>query len=440
MLNLSILFLTHFGCHNSPFISSSCLFQRNTKLFSNIYFSRSFSTFFYSYERSHLSSYHFKDSRFSYFLSRSIFLQKQIFLTNQIYELTNQYFDEDPVSIWNCIFRKFNLPDEQGAAIYTTYAIQLFNVFFDDICSGAGAFYTESQITANYVTFQKVKANSSACFISKPGNISNSTNDSNKLENILIQNAVSDQNFGFLSQEKKCTFLSNSNVTHCQSTNSNGAIECHFSDSHIKFVIFSYIKSPKNSISLSINSNQFQYSHCLFYSITYDKYLFSVMNAEDFCFQFCHFSSLIFKKAKDENFQIFASNCTNLKINKCCFDVKKERIFINSQFAHFELDNNFYSEKKCFNKITFENENVGYSYQRTPTYNPQIAPSPTHNFFFDKDSNNYVDIIDLLLSITFAILCCLVFLMIFIFIQNNFHHLFRKPRFLFNFKDSREIL
>lgn len=451
MINLTILFLSYIGYQHSPFISSSCLFQKNSKLFSNIFISKSFTNFFlYTYGNSHLPSISFKRSKFSNFISQSIFLQKQIFLTNQIFELTNQYFDEDTVAIWNCIFRKFSLPEQYGAAIYSACAIQLYNVFFDDIVSNGGAFYCENQIIANYLTFQKVKATSSACFISKPENYTDSINISNKLENILIQNAVSDQNFGFSIQVTGCTFLTNSNATKCQAIKSTGIMECQFSNSFTKFVSFSFIESPRNSISLSTNSNQCQYSYCLFYSITYDQYLISTINVTNVCLQFCQFSSTNYKSNKnaakiDGNLLISTLNCTCLKITKCCFDFKKEEIYKDSIIPHLEIDQNFYLEKRCSNKIPLPNEkynnNIGYSYQRTPTYTAQLAPSPTHNYFFDQNTK-FIELtnIDTLISITFTFLCFLIFLIFCIFIQNNCHYLFRKPRALFNYKGSKEML
>lgn len=453
MINLSILFLSYYGYQNSPFISSSGASTKNVNFYSHINFQKSFSNFLYSTHYNynfHTPSYSFKNSIFSNFLKQSIFIQGNVFIVNQIFELTRQDFDEDPVNIWNCIFRKFNLPDQYGAAIYCTNYMCLYNVFFQDIVSCGGTFYAEGTITANYLTLENVKSNKTACFITQLSVFQNTSNKATKLENILIKNAVSNQNYGFLNNKINTTHLSNSNVTNCEAKMKSGMVECYNTDIFIKFVSFSFIKSQENLISLSSFSKKYQLSYCLFHSIKYYQGLIKTINVEDVCLQFCFFSSSVYNPAKKSkkneiNPQIDTLNCTFLKINSCCFDVKKEEIFKSSQYKYFEFHDNFYNEKKCFEKDTFLNDqyniNIGYSYQRTPTYIANIAPTPSYNFIHDENKKLKKSIdIDTFVNITFIVLCFLIALIFCMLLANNFNFSCNKSQTLFNFKSTREML
>lgn len=160
-------------------------------------------------------------STFEKFLTSAIHIRSDAYLIRKVYEVTTQVFDRDPVCVYDCVFRNFNLGDNRGAAFTTTYPVRMYNVLFENIkAHTGGCFFTNSHFKMAYVTIHDVEAQRSAGFESD-----GFETDICKIEQTSFCNCKSDLFPAFYRKGSSLLTLDSINFTNTFATGSVGCFE-----------------------------------------------------------------------------------------------------------------------------------------------------------------------------------------------------------------------
>ncbi|EAY00782.1 hypothetical protein TVAG_231220 [Trichomonas vaginalis G3] len=127
--------------------------------FSSILTRSKFSTspFFYSINQK--PNAEFRNCYFAKYLSSAIKIDKDAFMIGKVYEYTRQDLKDEPVRVYNSIFREFDIRDKAGAAINVKYRLRIFNALFSKVKGKlAPAFACSDELECVYTTFQNCEA------------------------------------------------------------------------------------------------------------------------------------------------------------------------------------------------------------------------------------------------------------------------------------------
>ena len=433
-MNFTLIYLYFSLIHNSPLISISNSFRSKSFYLKNNHYSKSFSSFLFSYnDRLNI---HFDSCKFNNLLSRAISIQKTAFLIEQYFEITQQLFEDNLVSITNCIFHGYNLEKKEGAAIYINNSCVLYNVLFSNIVSYFGSVYCEGNMELNYVTFSDVKASRAASFVSYNENDENIQNNVS-VDSCLFLSASSNDIGSFFQSGNGVHSNYNSNFTNCRAKKQNGCFECSAKLVSFSFSFFNRCEATENSIALIYGSHDINLSYNIFNELFFEKNAFTFKNSNNIIIRHCNFLTMknLRKRKGNPSSLIEIDEIDVLNIFQCCFDGNEEEI-VQSISNHILKDNNQFN---TICQIYSKNMNVGYMYHRTPTYLPvSNAPRPTFHYrgsYSQKKIN-----IDPLIAVVYRIQIVLFLFLVLMFLFNRRRKIIKLVFKIFKIKNKKEIL
>lgn len=309
----------------------------------------------------------FSGCNFNKFLSTSIQVTKDSWLIDKIFELTRQILDTEPISIWNCRFRGYNVYGENGACFNVSYPLEIYNSHFFDIrATNGGAFYSKSSVSLSFCTFDKVSAsdNGGIFLIQAP-------EDQNSPVCIKFTEftSVNAKEFGIFNREGRGSFeWKMNNITNCVSYSNVGI--AHLVCDAPSNIIFSHFEQCKAKIE---NGGFFIRQTT---SFVLDSSIFikqeqsgsnvdsgTVIRLQD-CQSIIQISKIVFYKCSSSKGKTISNtNGAIAQITKCEFsEAKSDSYFPESAFTDKECK----YLSKIEPKIEFLN-GIGFLLSRYPT-------------------------------------------------------------------------
>ncbi|OHS96350.1 hypothetical protein TRFO_10000 [Tritrichomonas foetus] len=439
-MNYTLIYLAQTSClQHSPLLTISGSSSFQSLSFSRFFLSYSLSPIFRSINRHQRAK--FEHGTLTNFLSSAIATEKTQFLINQIYEFTQQSFMDDDLMINDCIFRDYKLPDKEGAAIYIAHSVDLYNVIFQNIDSFYGAIYTTEGIKAKYVSFVNVSAMNAACFVSDNQNSLKLNNA--VIDSILVMTSKSAMTGAIIHKGVGDFNLTNSNLTNCRSNEINGCFALTNQNVYIKSTIFDKFTADSASVGTMEKTKKFSIILSTFKNMK-SRSIIETSEIDAGEIKDCLFVSIVINQGA----VLIAHDKKSLfSIANNCFDsLKNDEIYKIKGMKPVELENIY--QTKC-NYFSINN-NVGYSYRRTPTYaynhhifnesNQQVEiPTPSEHYSGSYFESVLIEI-DIFIMITRVMLGIALLAIIMILLCSYKNRIFKRLKTSVQVKNRREML